>query len=75
MTTKIYIRERNKTGSGTQEPRFRIAAITGDRSKIRFSANHFRKAELEAITSDIDAELIYLKPIEEEDEHKGKRNC
>lgn len=75
MTTKIYVRERNKTGSGTHEPRFRIAAITGDHSQIKFFANHFRKIELEEIVKGLDAELIYLEPIDEGDDEKGNHKC
>lgn len=72
MTTKIYVRERNKVGTGVQEPRYRIAAVTGDRTDIRFSASHFRKTELEAILEGVDAELIYLAPIEESEHGKKK---
>lgn len=72
MTTKIYVRERNKVGTGVQEPRYRIAAVTGDRTDIRFAASHFRKTELEAILQGVDAELIYLAPIEESEHGKKK---
>lgn len=72
MTTKIYVRERNKVGTGVQEPRYRIAAVTGDRTDIRFSASHFRKTELEAILEGVDAELIYLAPIDEAEHGKKK---
>lgn len=72
MTTKIYVRERTDDKKGMEEPRYRIAAITGDRTKIRFSAHHFRKVELETIIKDVDAELIYLQPMDDEDERKGK---
>ncbi len=72
MTTKIYVRERSKTGAGCEQPRYRIVAITGDRSSIRFDASHFRKTELENIIADVNAELIYLQPMEE-CEH-GKKN-
>ncbi|MEA5036839.1 hypothetical protein SDC9_23615 [bioreactor metagenome] len=72
MTTKIYVRERNKIGAGVQEPRYRIAAVTGDRTDIRFSANHFRKTELESILQGTDAELIYLAPMDEAEHGKKK---
>lgn len=72
MTTKIYVRERNKVGTGVQEPRYRIAAVTGDRTDIRFAASHFRKTELEAILEGVDAELIYLAPIDEAENGKKK---
>ncbi|MDO5845069.1 MAG: hypothetical protein Q4Q53_08000 [Methanocorpusculum sp.] len=72
MSTKIYVRERNKTEVGDQKPRFRVVAITGDRTKVRFDASHFRKTELETIVSDVGAELIYLEPMTGEE--CGKRH-
>lgn len=72
--TKIYVRERNKVGSGVQEPRYRIVAVTGDRTKIRFDASHFRKTELETVVKDVGAELIYLQPIEDDEHGKKKDN-
>jgi len=65
MKTKIYIRERNKHSPEQQEPRFRIVAITGPRSEIKFDASHFRKNELEAIVADVGAEIVLLEPMDE----------
>ena len=65
MKTKIYIRERNKAEPEKQEPRFRIVAITGPRSEIKFDASHFRMKELETIVADVGAELVLLEPMEE----------
>ena len=65
MKTKIYIRERNKSEPEQQEPRFRIVAITGPRSEIKFDASHFRMKELERIVADVGAELVLLEPMEE----------
>lgn len=73
MTMKIYVRPRQKVGSGVREPKFRIVAVTGDRVSIRFDASHFRKNELEVIAADIGAELVFLESVPE-NEHGTKKN-
>lgn len=73
MTTKIYVRERQKIGSGVREPKFRIVALTGERINLRFDASHFRKTELETIAADVGAEIVYLEGVPES-EHGMKKN-
>lgn len=66
MTTKIYIRERRNSEKEQKEPRFRIVAITGDRSEIKIDASHFRMHELETIVADVcGAEIVLLEPMDE----------
>lgn len=77
MTTKIYIRERNSVSEHQKEPRFRIVAITGDRSSIKIDASHFRLQELQTITADVGAELVVLEPMEGccHHHHEGHKKC
>jgi hypothetical protein len=60
--TKIYVRERMKTGSGAKQPRYRIAAISGENKGLQISAAHFRRGEIEQIAKDAGAEVVYLEP-------------
>ncbi len=72
---KIYVRGRQKVGSGVKQPKFRVVAVTGgkeDSNHLKIEATHFRKAELEQVAKDVGAEIIYLEPIPEE-ERSGKR--
>ena len=67
MTTKIYVRERMKVGSGVKQPMFRVVAVTrgGDDVHLKIEGTHFRKTELEQIAKDIGAELVYLHAVPE----------
>lgn len=68
--TKIYVRERSKVGKGVKQPRFRVVAVIGDKDeKLKIEATHFRKSELEQIAKDLNAEIIFLEPME--DAEKG----
>ena len=67
---KIYVRERQKVGEGVESPKYRIVAVTG--GQIQIEATHFRKFEIEQIAKDIKAELIYMKPVA--DDQKKKKN-
>jgi hypothetical protein len=66
---KIYVRPRLKVGAGVKQPQFRVLAVTSDTQEkihhIRIAATHFRKVELEQIAKDVDAEIVYLEPIQE----------
>ncbi|MDD1686577.1 hypothetical protein [Methanoregula sp.] len=66
---KIYARERQKVGEGVESPKYRIVAVTG--GEIQIQATHFRKFELEQIAKDVKAEVVYMKPVD--DEHKKKK--
>jgi len=73
---KIYVRERQKVGSGVKQPKFRVVAVTGgkeDGNHLKIEATHFRKAELEQVAKDVGAEIVYLEPIPEE-ERSGERS-
>jgi hypothetical protein len=65
---KIYVRERKKIGEGVEEPRFRIIAVTG--GQLQIEAPHFRKIEIEQIAKDIGAQVMYLKPVPEDQKKK-----
>jgi len=65
---KIYVRERQKIGEGVEEPRFRIVAVTG--GQLQIEAPHFRKLEIEQIAKDINAQVVYLTPVPEDQRKK-----
>jgi len=66
---KIYVRERQKVGEGVESPKYRIVAVTG--GQIQIEVPHFRKFEIEQIAKDIEAEVVFLKPVP--DDQKRKR--
>jgi hypothetical protein len=66
---KIYVRERQKVGEGVESPKYRIIAVTG--GQIQINATHFRKFEIEQIARDGKAEVVFMKPVD--DEHKKKQ--
>jgi len=66
---KIYIRERQKVGEGVESPKYRLVAVTG--GQLQIPATHFRKFEIEQIAKDVNADVIVMKPID--DEHKKKK--
>ena len=75
MTTKIYVRERIKVGSGVKQPKFRVVAVTskaGDETHLKIEGTHFRKTELEEIAKDIGAEIVYLSVVPEEERGSKK---
>ncbi len=74
MPLKIYVRERLKVKTGVKMPRFRVIAVTdgSGTSHLKFESKHLRKVELEQIAKDVDAEVVYLQPITEEERGKMK---
>ena len=54
---KIYVRERIKARKGKQ-PSYRVVATEG--GNISMHVKHFRQPELEKISGDLGAELVYL---------------
>ena len=66
MATKIFVRERGKVKKGEKKPRFRIAGVSG--SDIKLYAKHIRKNELDKISSETGAEIVYLEA------GKGQKN-
>ena len=69
MSMKIYVRERQKVGEGVESPKYRIVAVTG--GELQIEAPHFRKFEIEQIAKDVGAQVIFMKPVP--DEQKKKR--
>jgi hypothetical protein len=69
MNMKIYVRERQKVGEGVESPKYRIIAVTG--GELQIEAPHFRKFEIEQIAKDVSAQVIFMKPVP--DEQKKKR--
>ncbi len=74
---RIFVRHRQHIKQGSGQPRFAIVAVEG--ANLKVFRYHVRRAELEAIASDIGAELVYLPRGEHADEpvdkcRKGKRH-
>lgn len=68
-TMKIFVRERQKVGEGVESPKYRVIAVTG--GEIQIQATHFRKFEIEQIAKEVDAEVVFMKPVA--DDHKKKK--
>jgi hypothetical protein len=66
---KIYVRERQKVGEGVESPKYRIIAVTG--GELQIEATHFRKFEIEQVAKDVMAQVVYMKPVP--DDQKKKR--
>jgi hypothetical protein len=67
---KIYVRERQKVGSGVKQPKFRVVAVTGgkgDDAHLKIEGTHFRKTEIEQIAADVGAQVVYLEEMPEEE--------
>jgi hypothetical protein len=59
MATKIFVRERRKVEKGEKKPRFRIVGVSG--SDVKIYVKHIRKKELDQISSESGAEIVYLE--------------
>jgi hypothetical protein len=59
MATKIFVRERRKIEKGEKKPRFRVVGVSG--SDVKVYVNHIRKTEIEQISKETSAEIIYLE--------------
>ena len=70
--SKIFVRHRRHVGRGAGRPRFAVVAAQGVNLKVY--KTRVRRAELEKIAAEIDAEIIYLPRGESEgkDDAKGK---
>ncbi len=55
---EIFVRERNRTSQGDQQPRFAVVGVHG--TDLTFFQFHLRKGELDAIAKAIGAELVRL---------------
>ena len=68
---KIFVRHRRHVGEGARRPRFAIVAVEG--TDLRVYRSRIRRAELEKIAAEIDAEIIFLPHGEHADEpDKGR---
>jgi hypothetical protein len=56
--SKIFVRHRRHAGRGAGRPRFAIVASHG--LDLRVYKTRVRRAELEKIAADLDAEIVYL---------------
>jgi hypothetical protein len=70
MSMKIYVRERQKVGEGVESPKYRIVAVTG--GELQIEAPHFRKFEIEQIAKDVNAQVVFMTPVPD-DQKKKKR--
>ena len=59
MATKIFVRERRKIEKGEKKPRFRIVGVSG--SNVKIYVKHIRKKELDQISSESGAEVVFLE--------------
>jgi hypothetical protein len=72
---KIFVRNRRHVGQGAGRPRFAIVAVQG--ADLKVFKTRVRRAELEKIAAEVDAEIIYLPRGESEEEGEsegGKRH-
>ena len=58
MATKIFVRERRKVEKGEKKPRFRVVGVGG--SDVKVYVKHIRKKELDQISAETGAEVVYL---------------
>lgn len=66
MTTKIFVRERRKVEKGEKRPMFRVVGVSG--SDVKIYVTHMRKKELDQISSDTGAQIVYM------DSGKGQKD-
>jgi hypothetical protein len=67
--SKIFVRHRRHVGQGAGRPRFAIVAAQG--ADLKVFKTRIRRAELEKIAAEVDAEIVYL-PRGEEAEAEGE---
>lgn len=58
MATKIFVRERRKVEKGERKPMFRVVGVSG--SDVKIYVNHMRKKELDQISTDTGAQIVYM---------------
>jgi len=66
--SKIFVRERTHIGRGTGRPRFAIVALEG--TDLKVYAPHIRKSELEALSTELGIQVVYLPRGENSDQEK-----
>lgn len=55
---KIFVRHRRHVGPGAGRPRFAVVAVQG--LDLRVFKTRLRRAELEKIAAEVEAEVVYL---------------
>ena len=68
---KLYVRHRRHVGKGAGRPRFAIVASHG--TELRVYKTRIRRAELEKMAADLDAEIVYLPRGEGAEEGESRR--
>jgi hypothetical protein len=68
--SKIFVRHRRHVGQGAGRPRFAIVAAQG--TDLKVFKTRVRRAELEKIAAEIDAEIVYLPRGESAEETEGQ---
>ena len=56
--SKIFVRHRRHVGQGAGRPRFAIVAAQG--ADLKVFKTRIRRAEIEKIAAEIEAEIVYL---------------
>ncbi len=69
--SKLFVRHRRHVGEGAGRPRFAIVASQD--ADLRVYKTRVRRAELEKIAADLDAEIVYLPRGERAEEGEGRR--
>ena len=72
MATKIFVRERRKIEKGEKKPRFRIVGVSG--SNVKIYVKHIRKKELDQISSESGAEVVFLEAGEGQKNGGGQKS-
>ncbi len=67
----LFVRHRRHVGKGAGRPRFAIVASHG--VDLRVYKTRVRRAELEKIAADLEAEIVYLPRGERAEEGQGRR--
>ena len=68
--SKIFVRQRRHVGQGAGRPRFAIVAVQG--ADLKIFKTRVRRAELEKIAAEIDADIVYLPRGEQTEEGGGR---
>jgi len=69
--SKIFVRQRRHVGEGAGRPRFAIVAVQG--ADLKVFKTRVRRAELEKMAAELDAEIVYLPRGEQGDDPEGRR--
>ena len=69
--SKLFVRQRRHVGKGAGRPRFAIVASQG--TDLRVYKTRIRRAELDKIAGDLQAEIVYLPRGERAEEGEGRR--